>query len=568
MPGSGNAYTEIVVDTFPQPAGIAVSSTGVLYVGDPTNRHVIAETHVGSGGFTHTSLFTNVYAIGVAVDGNGNVYVLDPNAHTVVKETYSSSGFAQSTIYTSPAVIYDQGIHADAVGNVYIARALLNSVTKLSVDSTGNYSASTIFNAGLNNPLDAAVDSTGKLFIADYLNNRVLMVNFSGASFGSIPIATASTSQSLTFIFDTGGTLASTPYSVLTQGAPNLDFNAASTQPSSVCVTGHSYNAGDTCTVDVIFTPRLSGIRYGAATLSNSAGGVNSTAYIYGTGTGPQVAFSPGAQSTLGSGFSYPFGVAVDGSGNVYVADSTNNAVKEIVAVGGSIPASPTINVPTVGSHTYGAQYAGDANFSASPLTSATSAVLVGKAASTLTPSLTSQTLMYNTGGTISINVTGQFAGTGIAQPTGSITYTIGSGTLQTAPITSNAATVTIPASLAAGTYSIAVNYAGDGNYNAATQVTINLAIKQVTPAVTWPTPAAITYGTPLSSTQLSATANVAGTFIYTPPTGTVLAAGPQTLDVTFTPTDTTDYTAARRDDVRSPMRCRTGPRRVEHQVE
>jgi len=59
------------------------------------------------------------------------------------------------------------------------------------------------------------------------------------------------------------------------------------------------------------------------------------------------------------------------------------------------------------------------------------------------------------------------------------------------------------------------VNYAGDGNYNAATQVTINLAIKQVTPAVTWPTPAAITYGTPLSSTQLSATANVAGTFIY-----------------------------------------------------
>jgi sugar lactone lactonase YvrE len=46
---------------------------------------------------------------------------------------------------------------------------------------------------------------------------------------------------------------------------------------------------------------------------------------------------------TLGSKFFYPSGVAVDGSGNVFVADSYNSAVKEIVAVNGRIPASPTI---------------------------------------------------------------------------------------------------------------------------------------------------------------------------------------------------------------------------------
>ena len=39
--------------------------------------------------------------------------------------------------------------------------------------------------------------------------------------------------------------------------------------------------------------------------------------------------------NTLGSGFSYPCGVAVDGSGNVFVADTDNNAVKEILAAGG-----------------------------------------------------------------------------------------------------------------------------------------------------------------------------------------------------------------------------------------
>jgi hypothetical protein len=48
-----------------------------------------------------------------------------------------------------------------------------------------------------------------------------------------------------------------------------------------------------------------------------------------------------------------------------------------------------------------------------------------------------------------------------------------------------------------------------------------------------------------LSATQLNATASVPGTFVYTPPAGTVLGAGSQTLAVTFTPTDTTDYNTA-----------------------
>jgi hypothetical protein len=65
------------------------------------------------------------------------------------------------------------------------------------------------------------------------------------------------------------------------------------------------------------------------------------------------------------------------------------------------------------------------------------------------------------------------------------------------------------------------------------------------TPIITWANPAAITYGTALSGTQLNATANVPGTFVYTPASGTVPKAGTQTLSATFTPTDTTDYTTA-----------------------
>ena len=70
------------------------------------------------------------------------------------------------------------------------------------------------------------------------------------------------------------------------------------------------------------------------------------------------------------------------------------------------------------------------------------------------------------------------------------------------------------------------------------------LTVNQATPTITWPAPAAITYGTPLSNSQLDATADVAGTFTYTPAAGTILTAGSQTLSITFTPTDSADYAA------------------------
>ena len=67
-------------------------------------------------------------------------------------------------------------------------------------------------------------------------------------------------------------------------------------------------------------------------------------------------------------------------------------------------------------------------------------------------------------------------------------------------------------------------------NLSASTQITITAAGTSNVPTITWNAPAAITYGTALSTTQLSATANVAGTFAYTPAAGTVLKAGTQTL--------------------------------------
>ena len=73
---------------------------------------------------------------------------------------------------------------------------------------------------------------------------------------------------------------------------------------------------------------------------------------------------------------------------------------------------------------------------------------------------------------------------------------------------------------------------------------TLTYTVAQITPTITWNPPATMLFGTTLSSTQLNATANVPGTFQYTPPAGTLLQPGMQQLSVTFTPTNTADYSA------------------------
>jgi hypothetical protein len=98
-----------------------------------------------------------------------------------------------------------------------------------------------------------------------------------------------------------------------------------------------------------------------------------------------------------------------------------------------------------------------------------------------------------------------------------------------------------------AGSCTITASQEGNGNYNPAESVQQTFAIAKATPLITWATPAAITYGTALSGTQLDAQANVAGTFAYDPDAGAVLGAGPHTLTATFTPADANNYNGAQK---------------------
>src|ERR1051326_5126258 len=110
-------------------------------------------------------------------------------------------------------------------------------------------------------------------------------------------------------------------------------------------------------------------------------------------------------------------------------------------------------------------------------------------------------------------------------------------------PPTADTGPLTSPADSTVGQHTFTV-FAQDLVANKS-QSSVTYTVAKATPLITWTTPAAISYGTALSATQLNATANVSGTFAYSPAAGSILPVGSQSLGVTFTPTDSVDYTSA-----------------------
>jgi hypothetical protein len=104
----------------------------------------------------------------------------------------------------------------------------------------------------------------------------------------------------------------------------------------------------------------------------------------------------------------------------------------------------------------------------------------------------------------------------------------------------------TTAAILAGGSCSIMASQTGNASWLPATPVTQTFNVAKANPVITWAQPADIIFGSALGAGQLNAAANVAGTFVYSPASGTVLPVGnSQTLSVTFTPANPAGYGSA-----------------------
>ena len=245
----------------------------------------------------------------------------------------------------------------------------------------------------------------------------------------------------------------------------------------------------------------------------------------------------------------YPFTVAV--AGDTAGDYATESGIFEISK------ATPVVNWATPNSVSYGSalssiqlnaaavgvagSLAGTFNYSPS------SGVVLSSGYNTLNVTFTpDNTIDYTSNNSAFVTLSVTKASEAISLSNTTQTYT-GNSESVTATAANGSISVTYNGSstlpTAAGSYAV-VATVSDTNYSG-TQSGV-FTISQVTPRITWNTPADITSGTALSATQLNASAgDVAGTFVYSPTASTVLATGTQTLSATFTPTDTTNYNQA-----------------------
>jgi hypothetical protein len=273
----------------------------------------------------------------------------------------------------------------------------------------------------------------------------------------------------------------------------------------------------------------------------------NTTTIMLGTGTG--TVFMPATASpfSTGTGTTSPVAIAAadfngDGTADLAVANSNKNNVgillnqltdtSSVLITGISVPGSG-------GNHTVEASYVGDSNFAASSETLTLQSTKV-----TTSTLLSASTTTPSSGQQVVLTATLQPSLVGALTPTGIVVFKDGTATIGTATVSGGVATLNIT-SLATGSRSITAFYPGDNNFVASTSPVLGISVGKAVPVITWANPSPITYWTLLSSTQLNATANVPGTFAYSQPIYTLLPAGTNTLSVTFTPTDSTDYTIA-----------------------
>ena len=173
-------------------------------------------------------------------------------------------------------------------------------------------------------------------------------VTFTGAhksvNIGSQAVGSPSATIPLPFTIDAGTTVGS--IAVLTTGIAGKDFANAR---GSTC-TATTYTTATDCVVNVSFTPLATGSRRGAVVFYSGARRTSTalaTVPVFGVGTGPQVVFGPGgAQTSVGSKFISPEGVAVDAAGNVYITDIGLQEVFKVTPSGHQTTVGSGILVP------------------------------------------------------------------------------------------------------------------------------------------------------------------------------------------------------------------------------
>ena len=321
--GDGGPATSALLDN---PAGLAIDASGNVYITDRENSRIrkldtngIISTIAGNGsqGFSGDGGKADAASLnrplGLFVC-SGLLYIADTNNQRIrtvdlatgIINTVAGGGNAQGPDYgdgglATAAMLHDPvGLFVTASGDLYIADDDQNRVRVVvggiitNVAGTGNYGyggdGGPAGNATLSSPGGVVVDSAGNVFIADTENHRLRMVQQATGN-----ISTVAGTGSTGFSGDGG------PATAATLERP----------------CGLAIDANDNLYI-------ADGDNWRVRVIDKATGNINTKA---GNGSG---AFAGDGGAATAASFRIPSGLALDGAGNLYVADQGNHRLRKI----------------------------------------------------------------------------------------------------------------------------------------------------------------------------------------------------------------------------------------------
>lgn len=307
--GNGNAAVVDgagVLASFADPRDIATDAAGNVYVADKTCVRKITPSGIVSilAGSATASGYVNGTGVnarfgdvwGLALDASGNVYVADERNAAIrmitpsgtVSTVAGGNGSGNKNGAVATATFFSpQDVAVDAFGNLYIADFGNNAIRKISGGIVSTLNTSPITNG----PVSLVVDVAGYIYVAAYNSNKIYKVTPSGS----------------TSVIAGSGALGN---------RNDIGVAASFGQPSGIAIDG----TGNLYVCD--YYP------YGLIRKITPSGAVSTIA-----GTG---AFGYADGIGTNAAFNYPWGLALDASGNLFIADRFNQRIRSVYVCGAS----------------------------------------------------------------------------------------------------------------------------------------------------------------------------------------------------------------------------------------
>jgi sugar lactone lactonase YvrE len=374
---AGAGYVETVAGNgMNRPAGAAEDGQGNVYVSDFGNGRILKEAPSGNS-YKQTVVTTAKMGnpSGIAVDGAGNLYVSTDAVNMVMKEALTSTGSYVQSVVASSNLNYPDGIALDAAGNLVIADTLNRRVLRQQMQGAEFGAAATgAVASGAGQSLVFTFDTAGTLAVAPVISRQGMqtadfaVANTSTCVPGQSYAVSASCTVDITFtptmvgsvsgaavLESSAGGLLATGFMHGTGTGPLVSF-----APPSETVVGSGFTnprsvfadaAGNVYVADTdnqrIVKETLAGGTYTQSVVPTSAlqwplavaVDGNGNVYVSDTwhsreikesiapGMGGAAAATPVENVIVSKGLNYPAGIALDGAGNFYLADSVNNRI-------------------------------------------------------------------------------------------------------------------------------------------------------------------------------------------------------------------------------------------------